>query len=447
MSGSIRSFAVACTAIVAAAGLAGEAGSGAYPLAPVRLSTAGADVEASRPHVALDARGDALAVWTESVHSGMTTMAAIRPPGGSWPAAVPLAAGGYAQLAVNRRGDAVVAGLLFGKTTRIFAVYRRTGRRFGPARRISGPVAGPGTGSVSVAISSAGRALVAWSDGTKVRVAASDSGGRWSQRVLGAGGDPAAAMDRKGDALVLWHVPAGADGGFAGAWQPHGRPWKPAQTLSAPDRLLSPPGAPQLALDDAGDAVAVFPVWSRSTPQGTYLEAADARLGRAFSAPRRIGAGFDGVSAQLAVAPDGRATVVYVDGRSDGSVWATGRKGARRRFSKPVELEAQDSLEPAVALAGAGPLALWTQSTGSPILPQQLELFGAVGRPDDSFASPAELGPIGSDCWMHRCLHGGAASVALAPDGHGFVAWVQKQDPNSSVGGTVVAANVSRVRE
>ena len=143
MSGSIRRFAVACAAIVAAAGLVGEAGSGAYALAPVRLSTAGADVEASRPHVALDSRGDAFAVWTESVHSGMTTMAAIRPAGGSWPVAVRLAAGGYAQLAVNRRGDAVVAGLVFGKTTRIFAVYRRAGHGFGPARRISGPVAGP----------------------------------------------------------------------------------------------------------------------------------------------------------------------------------------------------------------------------------------------------------------------------------------------------------------
>ena len=446
MCGSIRRFAVGCAAIVAAAGLAGEAGSGAYALAPGRLSTAGADVEASRPHVALDGRGDAFAVWTESVPSGMTTMAAIRPAGGSWPGAVPLAAGGYAQLAVNRRGDAVVAGLAFGQTTRIFAVYRRAGRGFGPARRISGPVAGPGTGSVSVAIDSAGRALIAWSDGTKVRVATDDGGGRWSQRVLGAGGDPAAAMDPGGDALVLWHVPAGADGGFAGAWQLRGRPWKRPKTLSAPDGLLSPPGAPQLALDDAGDALAVFPVWSRSTPHDTYLEAADARLGQAFIAPRRIGAGFDGVSARLAVAPDGRAAVVYVDGRSDGSVWTTGRKGARRRFSKPVELEAQDSLEPAVALAGAGPLAVWTQATGTPILPGQLELFGAVGRPDDSFAGPAELGPIGNDCWKHRCLHGGAASVALAPNGHGIVAWVEKQDPNSSAGGTVVAANVSHGR-
>ena len=443
MSGSIRRFAVACAAIVAVPVLAGEAGSGAYALAPVQLSAAAADVEASRPHAALDARGDAFAMWTESAPSGMTTMATIRPAGGTWPAAVRLAAGGYAQLAVDWRGDAVVAGLAFGQSTRIFAVYRRAGSGFGPARRISGPVAGPGSGSVSVAIDGAGRALVAWSDGTKVRVATSNGGRRWSQRVLGAGGDPAVAIDRGGDALVLWHVPAGADGGFAGAWQLRGRPWKRPTALSGPNGLLSLPGSPQLALDDAGDAVAVFPVWSRSTPSDTYLEAADARLGRAFTAPHKIGAGSDGASARLALAPDGRAAVVYVDGRSDGSVWATGRKGARGRFSKPVELEAQNSLEPALALSGAGQLAVWTQSTGSPILPQQLELAGAVGGPDGSFAGPAELGPIGNDCWNHRCLHGGAASVALARDGHGVVAWVEKQDPTSGSGGTVVAADVS----
>jgi hypothetical protein len=36
-----------------------------------------------------------------------------------------------------------------------------------------------------------------------------------------------------------------------------------------------------------------------------------------------------------------------------------------------------------------------------------------------------------------------APSVALAPNGNGVVAWVEKQDPTSSVGGEVVAADVS----
>ena len=66
--------AVVCAAIAAAAGLAGRADSGAFALAPVPLSSAG--VDASRPQVALDARRDAFAVWSESRPSGTTTMAA-----------------------------------------------------------------------------------------------------------------------------------------------------------------------------------------------------------------------------------------------------------------------------------------------------------------------------------------------------------------------------------
>ena len=153
-----------------------------------------------------------------------------------------------------------------------------------------------------------------------------------------------------------------APGSFAGG------PERP-QTLSAPDGLLSPPGAPQLALDDAGNAVAVFPVEPLDAPRhvprggrrppraGLHRSAPDRRRlrRRLGAARRRVGRPGDG---RLRRWPIGR---VGVGDRPHGCAAA---------LLEAVELQAQDSLEPAVALAGAGPLAVWTQATGTPILPR-----------------------------------------------------------------------------
>jgi hypothetical protein len=420
----------------------GPAGPGAYALTPVRLSSLGADVEAVAPQVALDAAGDAFATWSETGPAGTTTMAAIRPAGGDWGDATPVAAGAYGHLAVDAPGDAVVAGLDVGATSaRVFVVYRRAGGRFGAARVLPG--AWGGNSLPSVAIDGSGRAVVAWSDGSRVLAAWSARGSRWSSRVFGQGVDPAAATNARGDALLLWRLPTNTVDRFVGSWRLRGNAWRPPRTLAALGKGASAlPLAPQLALDNAGDAVAVFPVLSCPCSL-TSVAVAVGRRGKALAlAPRSVGDGGERW-VQLASAADGRATVVSVSGGSGGSLWASSRLGARRRFSSPVEVEGHDALAPAVARAGGGSLAVWAQASGSSIDPGPLVLFGAVGHSDGSFTRPVALGPIGGDCWMHRCQIGGTPSVALAPDGNGVVAWVEKQDPEANGGGEVVAADVS----
>src|SRR5262245_42643375 len=203
--------------IVATTAPIGQSATAAASLpGPVQLSSAATGVDASAPQVAVDGRGDAFAVWVESRPSGPVTMAALEPAGGTWGRAMPLATGTVARVAVDARGDAIVAGVALGNPTRIFAAYRRAGAGFSRARVISGPTAGPGSGSVSVAIDDSGDALVSWSDGAQVHVATRAPGHIWAERVLGEGGDQAAAVDSSGDALVVWHVPNGADGHFVG---------------------------------------------------------------------------------------------------------------------------------------------------------------------------------------------------------------------------------------
>jgi hypothetical protein len=412
-----------------------------FVVTPVVLSSSDADVDAAGPQVALDAGGDAFAIWSEIRPTGTTTLAAMRPRGGGWGDAVPLAAGAFGRMAVDPRGDVVVAGLVAGATSgRVFVVYRPAGGRFGPTRLLPG--AWGGNSLPTVAIDGAGRALVAWSDGTHARVASRAPGGRWLSRVLGTGVDPVVAMNRRGDALRLWRTETYTVDRFVGSWRLRGKQWRRPRTLVA---LGKGPGAlplaPRLALDNAGNSLAVFPVFDCACSV-TSVVAAVGRRGRALAAPRTVAAGGDRWF-QLAAAPDGRATIVSVAGGSGSSLWASSRPGARHGFSPAVEVEKQDALAPAAGVATAGTLAVWAQASGSSLDPGPLTLAGALGRPDGSYTQPSTLGPIGGDCWMHRCRIGGAPSVALAPDGNGVVAWVEKQDPTSNGGGEVVAADVS----
>jgi hypothetical protein len=433
----LRSFAFAV--IVAATASTGQSAAGAAsPLDPVQLSSAPAALGASAPQVALDGSGDGFAVWVESRPSGPVTMASLEPAGGAWSRASPLASGSVARLAVDPRGDAIVAGLAVGKSTQIFAVYRSADAGFGPPRLISGPTPGA---TVSVAIDDSGDALVSWSDGRRVHVATRARGHVWAERVLGEGGNPAVAADGRGDALVVWHVPGNADGHFVGAWKLRGGNWQRPRAVPLPGSKLAWPSAPQLALDARGDATAVFAVWSGDARYDTYLEAATARRGQPFGTPQQIGEGYDGVWPRLAVAPGGAAAVVYVDGRSEGSLWVTTRRAAGATFGAAVPLSEQtDILEPAVAITPGGRvLALWTQSDDGIPRPQ-LSLAGAAGAASGGFGAPLPFGEVGGDCFEHRCLHGGAASVALTPAGRVAVAWAEKPDPDASSGGIVVAA-------
>src|SRR5262249_24879666 len=156
----------------------------------------------------------------------------------------------------------------------------------GRAQLLSEPT-GPGSGSVSVAIDDSGDALVSWSDGTQVHVATRVPGHVWAERVLGGGGEPAAGGGSSGDALVVWHGPANADGHYVSSWKPRGRTWQQPRALPTPGGLLAWPTAAQLGLDARGDAIAVFPVWSGSIPYDTYLEASTAGLGQPFGAPQK----------------------------------------------------------------------------------------------------------------------------------------------------------------
>jgi hypothetical protein len=428
-------------AVLVAAGAASSGRQTGFPFSGVRLSAGGADVGASLPQVALDAHGDAFAIWMERRPTSVVTEAAIRRAGGSWGPAVPLASGGFSQLAVDGRGDAVVAGLTLATREGIFAVYRPAGGRWGPARLLTDPNAtSTSVGRFSPAIDDSGRAIVAWSDGNQVRLSSRGRDGPWQTRVLGSGADPAAALDAHGDALVAWHVPIESDGRLLAAWKPRGRSWQRPQLIPLSGNAPVTPAQPQLALDSRGNATVLWTSWTSDTAAVSV-----AQLGRVFSRPQQIGTTIARTAGpRLAVAANGRAAIIFIGPSPgsdiDGPVSVTTRFRAGQPFRTPVELSQRSALDPAVAINPSGRvLALWTQSDGSPT-GQQLSLAHALGAPSGRFAQAETLAAIGADCLFHRCQRGGTASVALGPSGRAIVAWVEKPDPRYDVGGAVFAA-------
>jgi hypothetical protein len=266
--------------------------------------------------------------------------------------------------------------------------------------------------------------------GTNVEVATRGREGAWRVHPLAPGFGPVAAMDPRGDALVVWHRANNPDAPILASWKRVAGRWQRPQLLPEPDRehvFLLVLGA---ALDARGDATVLSATYTEGPTTMHALNAATAPLGGRFPLPQRIAGGGDPISSTLAVASNGRAAVVYVPGYNDGPVLAATRAGPDKRFGAPVQLAQQLAFSPAVATTPSGRvLALWTQSDG---LGGHLTLNAAEGSPDSGFATPTQLAAIGNDCFAHRCLPGGQATVALGASRRGVIAWIEKANPTSA---------------
>jgi hypothetical protein len=393
---------------------------GGGPATRVGLSPADPSIDASLPQVALDARGDAFAVWQERRPNGVFTRAAIRPRGGSWSAARTLARGGYVDLAVDARGDAVVAGLTLADPQGVFAVYRPAGGGWGRAMRLSGPA---GTDvELSAAIDANGRAFASWAQGGDVEVS-SRSEGRWSTHRVGAGAEPTIAVDPAGNGLLVWHIPARDDGRFLASWKTPRGAWQRPSSIPLPPGPGIRPEQAQVALDGKGDASVFWTNWDAD------VYTSNASRNGPFNQPLSLQIGNDAYQARAAVAPDGAAALAAVANRGNGPVELRLRSSATGDWRPPITLGAS-AVQSALALDRAGRLVVsWIEPQGD-----QLLLEVATGTTAGRVSRPETLATVGSDCFMHRCLHGGDPAVAIGSGGRALVAWAAKTDPIKGAG-------------
>jgi hypothetical protein len=329
------------------------------------LSAAGPGQDAFNPQVAVDGRGDAIAVWElwdSASSSPLGVQAARRPAGGSWSPPVTLSRPGaeYVQLAVNARGAAVAVWRRFdGTAYRVQAARRPAGRSWGSPVTLSDP--GQDAYEPQVAVDGKGNATVVW-EASGIRAARRPAGGSWGKPVTLSGPNarsPRLAVNGRGTAVAVWQR-----GGITvkAARRPSGGAWGRPVTLSAHG------GAPDVALDGRGTAVAV---WQRSGGPVDRVQAARQPAGGAWGRPVTLSdSGQNAENAQVAV--NWRGTAVVVWERSDAWGFPRGVHAARRpsggAWGRPVRLSEPGSYAGGaqVAVDGQGnATAVWNASDGT----------------------------------------------------------------------------------
>ena len=231
--------------------------------------------------LALDAEGDAIAVWRHTLGHGRLELvqSAFRPVGGSWRRPVTighLGDGTAAQVAVDPRGDAIVVWAGWTRPNRccmtaVRAVFKPAGGRW---RRPVTLAHNEGTSGVRVAFGRHGKATAVWSVNAAgvpapfiaVQSASRPAGGSWGGPVTIA--SPGSrieslrlALDPRGDALAVWwvtpapEIPSDMQAAITsprGIWQP------PISLGGGPSPLTGFDVAAGAALDSQGNAVAVW---------------------------------------------------------------------------------------------------------------------------------------------------------------------------------------------
>lgn len=229
----------------------------------VTVSEAGQD--AAEAQLAVDAQGNAIAVWIRSDGTARRAQAAFRPVGGAFSAPVNLSAGirddSSPQVSVDSTGRAVAIWTHTAESTNqiVQAAYRSPGGSFGVAVDVS-----PDSGYASdpqVALDSLGNVTAVWQENSRIRQASAVFGGAFGAPTeISTGGAswgddfafyPEITADDLGNVVVAWSQKLGGSlyASTAAATRPTGG------TFGQPTTVLSPgamDGRPTIGVDAGG---------------------------------------------------------------------------------------------------------------------------------------------------------------------------------------------------
>jgi len=391
----------ALSALLVAALLPGTALAAPTWLAPSNLSAPGHSGE--DPQLGIDQAGDTVAVWVRFDGSNEIVQAADRPAGGSWAAAVNLSAAGEdaedPRLAVDPAGDAVAVWRRYdGSNVVIEAAVRTAGGSWGAPVRLS--AGGENADEPSVGLDRAGNAVAVWRryDGFDdiVQAATRAAGGAWQAPIdLSDAGqnayEPQIAVDEGGDAVAVWARSDGSHTIIQAANRPVNGSWGTSVDLSAAGENAA---EPQVAVDAAGDAIAV---WQRFNGADNVVQAAARPAGGIWQSPVDLSESAEDASyPEVAVTPGGDAVAVWevFDG-SDYLIQAA-TQAAGGTWQGPVDLSApgNDAEEPQVGVDPAGDaVAAWVRYDGTDdIVQAATRAAGGTWQPGVNLSAPGENG-------------------------------------------------------
>jgi hemolysin type calcium-binding protein len=259
-------------------------------LQPANISPPG--LNASRPLIASDGKGDLVAVWRELDHNAWSIRAAVRSKGAGWHSkriSLPAQVTESPALAMDRQGNAVAA-------------WQRSA----------------GSGSV-------------------VQASVRPAGGDWSpSEDLSAPGDTAfgaGVSAEAGNLAAVWVVLRNRQTLVLSSSRAVGGAWSPAETLAGP---VGNPDSPRIALDDHGGAVAA---WRWSNGAYHVVEAASSVKSGSWSAPVVLSAnGRNSSRPHLAMDGAGRALVGWVRSNGDWTVAQVASRSTAGDWTEPVDL-------------------------------------------------------------------------------------------------------------
>jgi PKD domain len=238
------------------------------------------------PRVAIDAAGNALAIW-ERLSDGVIR-AALRPAGGDWSTPEDVSAAGESgqapRIAMNAAGTAVAAWTNNSGDPGVRAAVHPPGGDWSAPEDVS--AAGEDTDDPEVAIDESGYAFAIWprvvSGNRNLRAAMLPSGGEWSNpEDISAEAEAFQSYDLEvssvAGVVATWTLGVSAtDHRVQAAVRPPGGDWSGPEDLSLPGEDA---GLPSLAFDATGDAVAI---WGHKAG-GAYVVQGS---GYDYSAPR-----------------------------------------------------------------------------------------------------------------------------------------------------------------
>jgi PKD domain len=382
----------------------------------VLVSEAG--IEAAAPDVAIDGRGDVVAVWQQRTSSGEQVYASTKPAGGAFGAPIEVSPNGEESsapsVAIDGEGRTTVVWLADDGTNEVVqAATAGLGEVFSSPVDLSGN--GADASDPKVAMDPGGDTIVSWdrpgTHGSQLEVAVCRVGSPCpTPDAQGDGeilGEDAAAMsdvavDGSGEALAVWRAPGG---GLLSA-----RLSGNASSFATASILADDAGTPSVAMNESGEAVAVW-------PEGSGVQVVTAAPGGAFggvvTVPSQV------ATAAVHVAMDATGGVVLEwEGAREGGLF--GREGSTRAhggtFVKPTgQYTDQTPVEGSTAVASdsAGDMVgVWDNSLQTDMESMVYDAgpqlggiagpaTGTVGKPMAfSIAAPASVWrPLGSVTW------------------------------------------------
>lgn len=403
---------IACAACLCAlVVVSGAQGAPAW-LAPEDVAAPAFD--AGDTEVALDAAGNAVAVWWYSLDGlDYRIRAAVRPAGGPWQPGQDLSAPGGEdddpQVALDAAGNAIAVWRALHVNDIVQAAVRSAGGVWQAPVDLSAP--GQNAQAPRVSVDPAGNALAVWfrSNGTNtiVQAAFRPAGGPWEQPkdlspVDGDAQRPDVVFDAAGNATAVWRRHNGMHYQIQAALLPAGNDdWLAAQTLSA---ALQNADDPQVAVDAAGNTVVV---WRRSNGTDYVTQAATRLVGESWQGAQTLsvtGAGRDVQAPQIAVAGNGDAVAVW--SRPVGSIstirGAVRPAGGSWQPEEDLSASGETAFNPQVVLdSGGNAVVVWRHFA--------VNVQAAVRRAGGDWEAPRDLSAPGA----------GSSAPQVAADGGG----------------------------